>query len=48
MQFLNPDQDALVAIEKTETQGDLYDTVLYADQAVSYPRPVSIYCSATR
>jgi hypothetical protein len=39
LQFLNPDQDALVAIEKTETQGDLYDTVLYADQAVSYPRP---------
>ena len=39
MQFLNPDQDALVAIEKTETQGDLYDTVLFADQAVSYPRP---------
>src|SRR4051812_13981506 len=39
LQFLNPDQDALVAIEKTETQGDLYDTVLFADQAVSYPRP---------
>ena len=39
LQFLNPDQDELVAIEKTETQGDLYDTVLFADQAVSYPRP---------
>jgi hypothetical protein len=39
LQFLNPNQDALVAIEKTETQGDLYDTVLVGDQAVSYPRP---------
>ena len=39
MQFLNPNQDALVAIEKTETQGDLYDMVLFGDQAVSYPRP---------
>jgi hypothetical protein len=39
LQFLNPNQDALVAIEKTETQGDLYDTVLFGDQAVSYPRP---------
>jgi hypothetical protein len=28
-----------VAIEKTEVQGDLYDMVLYGDQAVSYPRP---------
>ena len=39
LQFLNPNQDALVALEKTETQGDLYDTVLFGDQAVSYPRP---------
>ena len=39
LQFLNPNQEALVAIEKTEAQGDLYDTVLYGDQAVSYPRP---------
>lgn len=39
LQFLNPNQDALVAIEKTEAQGDLYDTVLFGDQAVSYPRP---------
>lgn len=39
LQFLNPDQEALVAIEKTETQGDLYDMVLFGDQAVSYPRP---------
>ena len=39
LQFLNPNQDALVAIEKTEAQGDLYDMVLFGDQAVSYPRP---------
>lgn len=39
LQFLNPDRDALVAIRKTELQGDLYDTVLYGEQAVSYPRP---------
>ena len=41
MQFLNPDEDALVAIEKTGLQRPSLrdDTVLYADQAVSYPRP---------
>jgi hypothetical protein len=39
LQFQNPNPSALVAIAKTETQGDLYDTALYADQAVSYPRP---------
>ena len=39
LQFLNPDPDALVAIEKTETHGDLYDTVLFGDQAISFPRP---------
>lgn len=39
LQFQNPNRSALVAIEKTEAQGDLYDTVLYADQAVSCPRP---------
>jgi hypothetical protein len=39
LQFLNPRQDAVVAIEKTETQGDLYDSVLFGDQAISYPRP---------
>jgi hypothetical protein len=40
LQFLNPDRDSLVAIRKTELQGDLYDTVLYGEQAVSYPRPL--------
>lgn len=39
LQFLNPNQDALVAIEKTDVQGDLYDTVLFGDQRISYPRP---------
>ena len=39
LQFLNPDPNALVAIEKTATQGDLYDTVLFGDQAISFPRP---------
>jgi hypothetical protein len=37
--FLNSQQDELTAIRKTELQGDLYDTVLYGDQTVSYPRP---------
>ena len=39
LQFFNPDQDSLVAIEKTETHGDLYDSVLFGDQTVSFPRP---------
>ena len=39
LQFLNLDQDTPVAIEKTQTHGDLYDTVLYGDQAVNYPKP---------
>jgi hypothetical protein len=39
LQFLNPNQDRLVAIEKTEVQGDPYDTVLFGDQRISYPRP---------
>ena len=38
-QFLNPEIDKLVAIRKTELQGELYDTVLFGDQPVSYPRP---------
>jgi len=39
MQFLNPNRDELIAIEKTETQGDLYNTVQYGDETVTYPRP---------
>ncbi len=38
-QFLNPDPDALVAIEKTETYGALYNEVKYGDQVVRYLRP---------
>lgn len=37
--FLNSRQDDLVAIRKTELQGDLYDTVIFDQQTVSYPRP---------
>lgn len=37
--FHNSRQDDLVAIRKTELQGDLYDTVLFGQQTVSYPRP---------
>jgi hypothetical protein len=39
LQFLNADSGALVEIKKTEEQGDLYDTVLFGEQPVSYPRP---------
>jgi hypothetical protein len=38
-QFLNPEQDALVAIDPTQTQGDLYDTAMFGTQPVTYPRP---------
>jgi hypothetical protein len=41
--FLNPRANDLVhlsdLIRKTELQGELYDTVLYGGQSVSYPRP---------
>ena len=37
--FLNSEKDKLVAIRKTELQGELYDTVGYGQQTVSYPRP---------
>jgi hypothetical protein len=41
LQFLNPDRNRLVKIEKTEEQGDLYDSVSFGDEAgtVRYPRP---------
>src|SRR5262249_43823935 len=40
LQFLNPNQDALVQIKKTEEQGDLYDSVSYGGQpgVARYPR----------
>jgi hypothetical protein len=41
--FLNPRADDLIPvadlIRKTELQGELYDTVIYGNQSVSYPRP---------
>ncbi len=41
--FLHPDETALIPlgslIRKTELQGELYDTVAYGQQPVSYPRP---------
>jgi hypothetical protein len=37
--FLNPEPDELVAIQKTELQGALYDNVKMNDQDVDYPRP---------
>lgn len=39
IQFLNPNRDKLVALRKTEEQGDLYNTVLYGDNRVRYPAP---------
>jgi len=37
--FLNPEPNALVNIDKTETTGDLYYTVNYGGQSVQYLRP---------
>lgn len=39
LQFLNPNPEELVAIEKTQTEGDLYDLVKMGDHSVSLPRP---------
>jgi len=39
LQFLNANPSQVVAIRKTELQGELYDTVLFGDQTISYPRP---------
>ncbi len=38
-QFLNPNPDQLIAIAKTQVQGDLYDTVNMGSHSVQYPRP---------
>lgn len=37
--FLNPKQDEPVRIVKTELQGDLYDSVMFDQQVVRFPRP---------
>ena len=39
MQFMNPDPDTPVAIEKTEEQGDMYDNVNMGDHSVMLPKP---------
>jgi hypothetical protein len=38
-QFMNPNPEALVALAKTEVQGDMYDTVLMGQQSITFPRP---------
>jgi hypothetical protein len=37
--FLSDHQDHLAALDKTALEGDLYNTVLFNGQAVSFPRP---------
>lgn len=37
--FLNPDPMLPAALRKTETQGDLYQSVSYGDHDIWYPRP---------
>lgn len=39
LQFLNPNPEELVAIEKTQEQGDLYDAVNMGDHSITLPRP---------
>lgn len=43
LQFLNPNQDKLVSIRKTEEQGDLYDLVTMGGQSIMFPRPFVFY-----
>ncbi|MCS7304554.1 MAG: hypothetical protein NZ602_05530 [Thermoguttaceae bacterium] len=38
-QFLNPNPDALVLLEKTETSGDLYHSVRYGELTTYYLKP---------
>ncbi len=37
--FLNSQPDQIVALEKTQLEGDLYETVRFGERSVSYPRP---------
>ena len=39
LQFFNPDPDQPVKLDKTQEHGELYDSVMYGDQLVEYPRP---------
>ena len=38
-QFFNPHPDQPVKLDKTQEHGELYDSVMYGDQLVEYPRP---------
>ena len=38
-QFLNDDENAVVKIEKTQEQGDLYNTIQIDDQRITFPQP---------
>lgn len=38
-QFFNPNPDEIVKLAKTQVHGELYDTVMYGEQLVEYPRP---------
>ena len=39
LQFLNPERDHPIQLEKTQEAGDLYNEVLHGDQAIRYPNP---------
>jgi len=39
LQFFNPDPDQPVKLDKTQEHGELYDSVMYGEQLVEYPRP---------
>jgi hypothetical protein len=38
-QFFNANPDEIVKLAKTQEHGDLYDSVMYGDQLVEYPKP---------
>ncbi len=39
IQFFNENPDQIVKLDKTQEHGHLYDTVMYGDELVEYPRP---------
>ena len=39
LQFFNSNPDQPIKLEKTQEHGHLYDTVMYGDELVEYPRP---------
>ncbi|TWT35594.1 hypothetical protein KOR34_04870 [Posidoniimonas corsicana] len=38
-QFFNPNPDEVVKLAKTQEHGELYDTVMFGEKLVEYPRP---------